>query len=177
MFLWSRLNSIVAGFILLCSAVPLCRAQSVEQEPRNPARELIVKLKPGTSSDKQRALRNAKGTRELGQTLPRQRIRDTGSTVLLTLRDGVSLSSELARLASNPAVEYAEPNYRLKLLDAGQVLPNDFEFPRMYPLLNPGGTDAKTNADIHATQAWQYTTGDKKVIVAVIDTGIDYFHE
>jgi subtilisin family serine protease len=177
MFLWSRLNSIVAVFILLGSAVPLCRGQMVEPQRRNPARELIVKLRPGTASDKQRALRNAKGTRELGQALARQRIRDTGSTVLLTLRDDVSLSSELARLASNPAVEYAEPNYRLKLLDAGQVLPNDFEFSRMYPLLNPGGTDARTNADIHATQAWQYTTGDKKVIVAVIDTGIDYLHE
>src|SRR5689334_19567162 len=132
MFVWSRLNRIVAVFILLCSGVSFSRAQPVEQPRRNPARELIVKLRPGTSSDTQRALRNAKGTRELGQPVARHRIRDTGSTVLLTLKDDVAISSELARLANNPAVEYVEPNYRLKLLDAGQVLPNDFDFSQMY---------------------------------------------
>jgi subtilisin family serine protease len=37
-----------------------------------------------------------------------------------------------------------------------------------------GGT---AGADIHAAQAWGLTTGRSNVVVAVIDTGMDYSHE
>ena len=47
----------------------------------------------------------------------------------------------------------------------------------MYALQNLGGNDAKTNADIRATEAWAFTTGSSNIIVAVIDTGVDYFHQ
>ena len=30
---------------------------------------------------------------------------------------------------------------------------------------------------MHADEAWKVTPGDKKVVVAVIDTGVDYTHE
>ena len=47
----------------------------------------------------------------------------------------------------------------------------------MYGLQNLGGANARTNADISAPEAWAFVTGDKSVIVAVIDTGIDYLHD
>ncbi len=178
---WSRLNSIVAAFLLFCGVAPFSRAQVIDQAPtRRPARELIVKLKPqGSAADRARALRNASNTREIGRGLGRQGLRaqEASSTFVLTVRDDVAVASEIARLGSNPAVEYVEPNYSIKLLDAGPVFPNDFEFSKMYALHNTGGGDAKVNADIQAIEAWRFSTGDKRVIVAVIDTGIDYLHE
>jgi subtilisin family serine protease len=181
MSVWSRLNSIVAAFLLLCGAAPFSLAQVIDQAPpRNRSRELIVKLKPQASpSERQRALRNATETRQISRGLTRQGLRaqEASSTLVLTVRDDVPVGSEIARLGSSPAVEYVEPNYPLKLLDTEPVIPNDFEFSKMYALLNTGAGDAKTNSDIHATEAWRYTTGDKRVIVAVIDTGIDYLHE
>lgn len=40
----------------------------------------------------------------------------------------------------------------------------------------PGGTEGVSGADIKALEAWSVTTGSKKIVVAVIDTGIDYSH-
>lgn len=38
------------------------------------------------------------------------------------------------------------------------------------------GIPGTADADIDATEAWEVTTGDPGVVVAVIDTGIDYSH-
>ena len=65
-------------------------------------------------------------------------------------------------LAEDPAVEYAEPDY----IRRSSVLPNDPEWKNQYALQK-----------IKAAQAWEKTKGSPSVIVAVIDTGIDYNHK
>lgn len=98
--------------------------------------------------------------------------------------------------------QYVEPNFIYKLaqhtrngfVDAlklasqtpaepipGTVVPNDPMFPQLWGLQNLGqkdseGTDGVSGADIDATTAWTMGTGSKDVVVAVIDTGIDYTH-
>tara|TARA_R110002110_G_scaffold205066_5_gene416867 strand:+ start:49630 stop:52068 length:2439 start_codon:yes stop_codon:yes gene_type:complete len=60
-------------------------------------------------------------------------------------------------LRSDPAVEYAEPNYIVRT----QATPNDNAYPLQwhYPLIG-------------LPEAWETTTGNEDVIVAVVDTGI-----
>ena len=58
-------------------------------------------------------------------------------------------------------VKYAEPNYIVKV----QKTPNDPRYPDLW------GMDF-----IDAPIAWEYTTGSKQVLVAVVDTGVDYNH-
>jgi subtilisin family serine protease len=41
---------------------------------------------------------------------------------------------------------------------------------------DPTGRAGKAGADIKATEAWARATGSKNVVVAVIDTGVDYNH-
>jgi thermitase len=87
----------------------------------------------------------------------------------------------LEAAAKNPAIEYAEPNYKVRVLGGGEVLPNDENFGQLWGLKNTGQKDKDGNigtpgADIGVTKAWATTTGSKKVIVAVIDTGTDYTH-
>ena len=65
-----------------------------------------------------------------------------------------------------------EPNYRLHVL----ALPNDSLWSNLWGLNNTGQTSGTADADIDAPEAWDITTGSSSVIVAVIDTGIDYLH-
>ncbi|MBI3016989.1 MAG: S8 family serine peptidase [Deltaproteobacteria bacterium] len=89
-------------------------------------------------------------------------------------------------------VEYAEPNFIYTIdeprfleegaMPQGATLPNDTLFGQLWGLHNTGQKDAKGNdgfqdADIDALEAWETTQGDKNVLVAVIDTGIDYTQE
>jgi len=55
-------------------------------------------------------------------------------------------------------------------------LATDPSFSRLWGLHNIGQTGGLADADIDATEAWDVTTGSSSVVVAVIDTGIDYRH-
>lgn len=97
---------------------------------------------------------------------------------VVTLEDGADIGRAIERLRNRPEVLYAEPNYRLKITESSSepIIPNDFDFAQLWGLHNVGQADGTEGADIGATGAWQYLTGDKQVVVAVIDTGIDYYH-
>lgn len=60
-------------------------------------------------------------------------------------------------LRRDPAIDFAEPNYRVKALE----IPDDPAYPTQwhYPLIN-------------LPAAWDTTSGDQRTIVAVVDTGI-----
>ncbi len=70
-------------------------------------------------------------------------------------------------------VDYIEPNF---LLQAAETIPNDPDFDRLWGLRNSGQTSGKINADVSATFAWDEATGSRDVVVASLDTGIDYNH-
>jgi subtilisin family serine protease len=55
-------------------------------------------------------------------------------------------------------------------------LPNDPMFGDQWALKNDGQSGGKENADIAAPKAWEKTKGTRKVVVAVLDTGVDYLH-
>jgi len=56
------------------------------------------------------------------------------------------------------------------------VIPNDEYFPRQWHLHNTGQSGGMLGADIRAPEAWEITTGDPNVIVAVLDMGVDLNH-
>ena len=89
-------------------------------------------------------------------------------------RTTVQLIVELSR---DPAVELVEPNY-LRWVNR---LPNDTFFTNQWALQNTGqlvnGTSGTAGADLHFVNAWALTRpATNPVIVAVIDTGVDYTH-
>jgi subtilisin family serine protease len=85
-------------------------------------------------------------------------------------------------------VLYAEPIVQIKLEPTETYrevisktsdepnLPNDPMFADQWALKNAGQNGGKENADIGAVKAWAKTKGSKKVVVAVLDTGVDYLH-
>ena len=93
--------------------------------------------------------------------------------------DAVATVAEYSQLAE---VEYAEPNFEINLDEAGSgplvpILPHDPQFTDQWALANSGQRGGKKGADISATVAWATTTGSDKVVVAVLDSGVDYTHE
>ncbi|HEV8201905.1 MAG TPA: S8 family serine peptidase [Candidatus Polarisedimenticolia bacterium] len=89
-----------------------------------------------------------------------------------TLPEGLTTEDAIARLRGNPDVQYVEPNYIVH----AALAPNDPRHAECWGLHNTGQSGGKAGADIHAETAWEHTTGNRNVVVAVIDTGVDYTH-
>ena len=78
-------------------------------------------------------------------------------------RDKAGRTHALARLRRDPAVEAAEPNF-IYYLSAG--MPNDPLAPQQWHL-----------RAVKAMEAWSHAAGGREVVVAVMDTGVQLFHE
>lgn len=85
---------------------------------------------------------------------------------------GVDQKSIIAALRKDPAVRVAEPDHTVH----ASYIPNDPRFPELYGLHNTGQAGGVPDADIDAPEAWDTTVGSASVVVAVIDTGVDYNH-
>jgi len=89
-----------------------------------------------------------------------------------TTRDAVETWSD------SPIVDSIEPN---GFYFASGPVPGDPEFPRQWHLRNvgqpvPSFGPGTPGADIVAPRAWCSVTGDSSVVVAVLDTGVDWTH-
>lgn len=82
-----------------------------------------------------------------------------------TITAGGSISSSLPAFQRLSTVVTATPDFRVKLT----ATPNDTNYASQWALENSADTD------IDAAQAWNYGTSSS-VVVAVIDTGVDYTH-
>ena len=99
----------------------------------------------------------------------------------LELAAGASVDAAVADYASDPNVEYAEPNYLFRL----DLTPNDPHFDMQWSLHNTGqpypnaqyGTLTGTpDSDVDAPEAWEIYSASDPVIVAIVDSGVDYNH-
>lgn len=90
------------------------------------------------------------------------------------LPEGLSVRDAIAAYMSDPNVLYAEPNY---IRHAAETVPDDPFFNLQWSLQNTGQSVNWTRgADIKATDAWDISKGSEQVIIAFLDTGIDYNH-
>ncbi len=85
---------------------------------------------------------------------------------------GQSTEALMQAYASRADVEYVEPN----IIFHTQVTPNDPRFAELWGMNNVGQTGGTPDADIDGPEAWDRQTGSSSVIVASIDTGVDYNH-
>ncbi|HEX8107888.1 MAG TPA: S8 family serine peptidase, partial [Kofleriaceae bacterium] len=96
-----------------------------------------------------------------------------GKLAVVRLDGQMDVSAALDELRKDPTILYAEPNYILRTA----AVPDDARFPELYGLHNTGQTGGTPDADIDAPEAWDRTVGSSKVVIGVIDTGVDYRHE
>jgi len=91
--------------------------------------------------------------------------------------DAFSTAELLEIYRSDPQVESVSPNYARR----PHRLPDDPFFDQLWGLYNTGqsvlGVEGIAGTDIDAALAWNISTGDNEVVVAVIDSGVYYDHE
>lgn len=99
--------------------------------------------------------------------------------------------STLKSLSADPAVEYVEKN-QIYTISPVQEAPSllmrkdfdisDSDFEDQWGLNNDGRNSSSwfsrgvAGEDVNILKAWDISTGDRDLIVAVIDTGVDYTH-
>ncbi|HPE00853.1 MAG TPA: S8 family peptidase [Burkholderiaceae bacterium] len=84
---------------------------------------------------------------------------------------GAELEATLAQLRADDAVSWVQPDARKFAL----ALPNDPRYADQWWLRTPG-TSGAWPASINAEAAWDISTGSRRVVVAVLDTGVLFDH-
>ena len=127
-------------------------AASEEAPASTKPQELLVRFEPGASQ--QRALDSVGGT--VVERLP------LGDLVRVRLDGGTSLERADATLERRSDIVFAEPNRTYELYT---TTPNDPDYSQLWGL-----------SAIGAPTAWDLTQGSNSVVVAVVDSGVDYTH-
>jgi thermitase len=147
--------------------------------------ELLVKFKPHVSATEIRKIAGRFNDRVEDKI---EIVKGLTSIDDLDNADPTRSAAEYA--AMSEFVEYAQPNFKIELerpeyrevrrddttRDAPVGAPNDPMFADQWALANSGQNGGKANADIAAAKAWQKSRGSDDVVVAVLDTGVDYTH-
>lgn len=133
--------------------------------------QVLVKFKPSFSEEMREATVVAYQARKI-RRIPRIDIYQ------LQTPENVSVEEMLYLLEQNPDVEYAVLNHIRYLA----ITPNDPLFSQQYALYNPGqavppgSPQGIERPDIKAREAWEETMGDEDIIIAILDTGVDFDH-
>jgi subtilisin family serine protease len=100
-----------------------------------------------------------------------------GGTQLLAVPNG-SVTSALKSLRGGGGTRFAEPDYLMS--ESGATVPNDPSFGLQWAFRNTGqsvnGITGSAGADERATAAWSVSTGSRSIVIAEVDTGVDYNH-
>ncbi len=201
--IWIRIG--IVGILIMTAAVlgQLRRWQSkpffnVEvdhstvQKPKTSSRtvkdaepEILVRFKPGVKLSEIKKIAGRYNDRV------EDNVESVQGLVAIDDLDGADLSSVVAQYeAMTNIVEYVSTNDVITLDDptAGAStrdallrepadnMPNDPQFAEQWALNNTGQDGGKSGADLKALNAWSKTKGSKEVVVAVLDTGVDYTH-
>jgi subtilisin family serine protease len=164
------MNQLIA-FVVLCLAAPqLALAQ--EFVPG----ELIIKLKgKSTAATAQQFMGKVHGKMNLKSSISGLNMHR------FSLKAGDDVMAKVSEFQADPLVEYAEPNYILRKVQANDMVMSEaFGEEDMIAQFQSGDTYTQSNANTGVTQAWPLmrTLGQyaDRPIVAVIDTGVNYNH-
>ena len=171
---WKRATERSRGQVSVPAQKPDDQESTSDSEDDTDKAEVLVRFRAGT-------------TREIVDRITRQfhdevedRIESVDGLDVIEDEDGQSAADVIAQYRSLPEVEYAEANSEIVLdhEDRGRkhAHADDEMFSRQWGLANGGENGGLAGADISAMRAWAVTKGSDQVVVALIDSGVDYTH-
>jgi subtilisin family serine protease/subtilisin-like proprotein convertase family protein len=132
--------------------------------------DVLVRFQPGVSSiTAQQVALSVGGT--LGSPLGPQ----SPNAYHLFVNTNTSAITASNLLRQKAEVKWAYPNFIWP--KKKRLMPNDPLFGQSDHLNNTGQNGGQVNADINAPEAWDLTTGNPQITVAIIDDGVDQDHE
>ncbi len=134
--------------------------------------ELLIRFAPKTSGIQRTTDERNQILSSFNAGAVKKSVRLVPGLSVVKLPANLTVADALQKLQAKNEILYVEPNYKLKLLS---TLPDDTRFNELWAMHNIGQTGGTVDADIDASEAWDIIT-DSNVIVAVIDTGVDYNH-
>ena len=148
--------------------------------------EVLVRFKPGVSEERMEEIAASLNDRVEDE------IESVEGLAAIDDLDNAEAERVAEEYAALPEVEYAEPNFRIETEPIGVSYsfgfsgrsaaplppggPNDPLLAEQWGLVNTGQRNGRAEADISAFAAWDKTQGSRKVVVAVLDSGVDYTH-
>ena len=156
----------ILGMVLFSLILSVCHANEVYRDEYLMVRFSETGVTSAANAARQ-AVVNAAGGGTIEKLYPI--VPGLGLVKLPAGQDVISAQTTFSAVAG---VVYAEPDYKIYTA----ATPNDPDFSALWGLHNIGQTGGTADADIDAPAAWDLTTGDGSIIVAVTDTGVDYMH-
>ena len=150
--------------------IPAAIAEGIEYKPG----ELIVRFATAAGGQQCSSSQKMQIVSSLGGGTILQNYDIVDGLCLVELTENVSVEDAIGSYNNDAGVLYAQPNYRVSA--AAAVFPNDPRFDDLWGLHNISQTGGVFDADIDAPEAWEIATGTSQIIVAVLDTGVDYNH-
>jgi len=148
-------------------------SQVMASNPEAVPGEYILKLKKGASVQK-----NVNALEKSLDIKVKRFISNTDLAVVkINDKNPTDFKAITNRLMKNSQVVFAEPNYIYRI----NRVPNDPELGKLWGMINHGQPDSSNSkgvsgVDIGAEAAWDIETGKQDLLIAVIDTGMDYTH-
>lgn len=135
--------------------------------------ELLIRFAPKTNGIQQTTNERNQILSSLDAGTVKKTIRLVPGLSVVKLPANLTVAEALPKLQGKSEILYAEPNYKLNLFS---TFPNDTRFDELWGMHNTGQTGGTDDADIDAPEAWDIIHDACDIIVAVIDTGVDYTH-
>lgn len=150
--MFKRLLTVVT-IVVLGGALVFPTTTGASPLGRSQGNEIIVQFKKGVSSSKINSFYTHSENQVISSSkqLGFQVVRITGK----------STEEAVNEYRKNPNVSYVEPNYILH----ASFVPNDPSYKNQYSLKK-----------VDAEEAWNVTKGSADVLIAIVDTGVDYTH-
>jgi len=178
-WLWSIAIATLFGVILMVGLVkPIPSAQldsATFTAGAHVPGEILVKFKPAYAAQQRNLVVLGQGDAVLAN------LKQPG-WVHVKIAAGQTVAQALVAYRSHTDVESAQPNY----IYHATAIPNDTQYGQLWALKNIGQTIASgtylpnsgtPGADINIEKAWDHITDCSNVVVAVVDSGINYDQE
>ena len=166
---------VATALALYASAAPVAQLAWPGASARVVPGEVLMKFKPSMGVQQRAAAAQAWGHTVLAHLEP------SGWT-RVKLAAGQSVAEGLAVYQNDPQVEHAQPNYIYR----AAAVPNDPSYGQLWAFRNTGQTIASadfapaggiTGDDMNIEPAWGHITDCSSVVVAVVDSGVNYNQE
>ena len=135
--------------------------------------ELIVRFTPKAAGIQRSAADKNRILSSLGGAALKRNFKIVPGLSVVKLPGWMTVKEALKIFNKADGILYAEPNYEVRAI---WTFPDDTRFDELWGMHNTGQTGGTADADIDAPAAWDITIGSNEIIVAVIDTGVDYNH-